>query len=339
MVDSSLIQTISNILSQYAPGILGAMVALVLGWLFGKLIGSAIASLLHKLGIDETLKPTLLGKAFERSKVQISSVIGSLIKWIIYLLAILAASEALGLEALSSVLRSVISYLPYFVGGLVIMVLGLFFADFLGNFVGAMTEGTNIALSRALVFITKATIGFAIIIISLSVMKIDVTIFYILAKALASGLAIGVAIGLGIAFGWGFKDIIAKNAENIIKSLGITLGKVHEARTIEGLKARIKDLEREIDTYRKRVETLEAERALTAEALSKPVENLEEVLTRVIGDRGKIVTSRGRYEIEILNPQEFPWGPVILLLQNNGYSVWFTLKDNKCILMAKPSLP
>ena len=339
MVDSSLIQTISNILSQYAPGILGAMVALVLGWLFGKLIGSAIASLLHKLGIDETLKPTLLGKAFERSKVQISSVIGSLIKWIIYLLAILAASEALGLEALSSVLRSVISYLPYFVGGLVIMVLGLFFADFLGNFVGAMIEGTSIALSRALVFITKATIGFAIIIISLSVMKIDVTIFYILAKALASGLAIGVAIGLGIAFGWGFKDIIAKNAENIIKSLGITLGKVHEARTIEGLKARIKDLEKEIDTYRKRVETLEAERALTAEALSKPVENLEEVLTRVIGDRGKIVTSRGRYEIEILNPQEFPWGPVILLLQNNGYSVWFTLKDNKCILMAKPSLP
>jgi len=339
MVASSLIQTISDILSQYAPGILGAIVALVLGWLFGKLIGSAIASLLHKLGIDETLKPTLLGKAFEKSKIQISSVIGSLIKWIIYLLAILAASEALGLEALSSVLRSAISYLPYFVGGLVIMVLGLFFADFLGNFVGAMIEGTSIALSRALVFITKATIGFAIIIISLSVMKIDVTIFYILAKALASGLAIGVAIGLGIAFGWGFKDIIAKNAENIIKSLGITLGKVHEARTIEGLKARIKDLEKEIDTYRKRVETLEAERALTAEALSKPVENLEEVLTRVIGDRGKIVTSRGRYEIEILNPQEFPWGPVILLLQNNGYSVWFTLKDNKCILMAKPSLP
>ena len=339
MVDQSLIQVISNILSQYAPKILGASIALVLGWIFGKLTESAITSLLRKLGLDETLKTTVLGKALERSKMQISSVIGTLVKWIIYLLAVLAASEALGLEALSSILRSVVLYLPYFLGGIIIMILGLLLADFLGNFVGAMTEGTSIILSRALVFITKATIGFAIIIISLSVMKIDVTIFYILAKALASGLAIGIAVGLGIAFGWGFKDIIAKNAENIVRSLGITLGKVHEARTIEGLKARIKDLEREIDTYRKRVETLEAERALTAEALSKPVENLEEVLTRVIGDRGRIVASRGRYEIEILNPQDFPWGPVILLLQNNGYSVWFTLKDNKCILMAKPSLP
>jgi len=339
MVDSSIIQTISNILLQHAPGILGAIVALVLGWLFGKLIGSAVTHLLRKHGVDETLKPTLLGKAFERSKIQMSSIVGSLIKWIIFLLGILAASEALGLETLSSILRSVVSYLPYFLGGIIILVLGFFFTDFLGNFVGAMTEGSSVMLSRILVFMTKVIMGFATIIISLSVMKVDVTIFYIFAKALAEGLAIGAAVGIGIALGWGFKDIIAKNAENIIKNLGITLGKVQETRTIESLKARIKDLEKEIDTYRKRVESFEAERALTLEALSKPVKNLEETLSRVIGDRGRIVFSRGRYEIEVTNPQDFPWGPVILLLQNNGYNVWFTLKDNKCILMAKPSLP
>lgn len=197
----------------YAPRIAGAIVLLLAGWAVGRLLGKAVSRLLERAGIADGLGKTVVGRALARSGVTSTRFLELLVRWFVYLVAILALVDVLQITALTAVVSTAVQYLPNFIAGIFILLFGLVVVDFVGNAVEAIGKEAKIELAPILSLAVKLFLYLTTIVIALTTMKIDVTILNEFAKAIAWGAAIGLAIGLGIAFGWGLKDHVAKNID------------------------------------------------------------------------------------------------------------------------------
>ena len=218
-VDEFLVDLWST-LASYAPRIAGAVILLFAGWALGRVLGKGVSRLLQRIGFADSVGKTVVGRALARSGVTSTKFLELLMRWFVYLVAILAVVDVLQITALTAFVSAVVQYLPNFIAGVLILLLGLVVVDFLGDAVGAIGREVKIELAPILSMAVKLFLYLTVIVIALTTMKIDVTILNEFAKAIAWGSAVGIAIGLGIAFGWGLKDHVAKNVDRWVNSAG-----------------------------------------------------------------------------------------------------------------------
>ena len=219
MVLESLLADVWITFIAMLPKVAGAIIVLIIGWIAGRVIGKGVSRVLDKVGVDDALHKTAIGKAVERSGVSTVRFFDLIIRWFIYLIAVFAAVDILDIAVLSEFMKTVVEYLPSFIGGVFIVIFGFIIADFIGDAVAAVGKEAKIEFSGVMAAGLKLLLYFVVLTIALGLMRIDVEILYIFARAVAWGAAIGVGAGLGIALGWGFKDVIAKNAKKWITSV------------------------------------------------------------------------------------------------------------------------
>jgi len=214
------------------PGIIGAIIALIIGWIAGRALGRGVSKVLDKAGVDDALRKTIIGRAIEKSGITCVRFFDLIVRWFIYLIAILAAASILNIAVLSDFLNTVVSYIPSFIAGVFILLFGFIVVDYFADFFRTFGREAKIEFMGIISSGLRLLLYFVVIVISLSVMRIDVTILYIFATALAWCIAIGAGVGIGIAVGWGFKDVVRKKADEWIKTL-TEAAKKAEAATAE----------------------------------------------------------------------------------------------------------
>ena len=201
----------------WIPSIIKAAAILIIGWAAGRVFGKAVSFALDKIGVDDALRQTSVGKAIEaRAKISLVSVFDVIARWFVYLLALTAASEVLGVERLSAFLQQVVAYLPDLAAGIVIILVGFVVGDFLGDLVIETAEKGGIEWGGLFGNLFKVMVYFVVFLVGLRQMRIDVTLLEALVKYLAVGAAVGSAVGLGVALGWGLKDVVKEYAEKKI---------------------------------------------------------------------------------------------------------------------------
>jgi len=200
------------------PGIVGAIVALIIGWIAGQALGKGVSKILDKIGVDDALRKTIIGKSIEKSGITCVHFFDLIVRWFVYLIAILAAASILNIAVLSDFLNSVVSYMPSFIAGVFILLFGFIIVDYFTDFFRTFGREAKIEFTGMIANGLRLLLYFVIIIMSLSVMRIDVTILYIFATALAWGIAVGAGAGIAIAVGWGFKDVVREKADRWIKT-------------------------------------------------------------------------------------------------------------------------
>ncbi|MDH5769691.1 MAG: hypothetical protein OEZ25_00155 [Candidatus Bathyarchaeota archaeon] len=201
----------------FIPTAIGVIIVLAIGWIAGRLIGKGVSKVLDKVGVDDALKKTIIGRVLERAGVTCVRFFDLIVRWFVYLIAILAAVDILKIEVLSTLMSRIVQYLPSLIAGVFILMLGVIVADFIGDSAEAFFEEAKVAYSDILTNGLKFFMYFIVIVMGLSVMKVDVTILYTFANSLAWGAAIGIGVGLGIALGWGLKDTVAKKAKELVE--------------------------------------------------------------------------------------------------------------------------
>jgi len=218
---SALLRGFLEVLLRWAPKILGAMIVLLIGWIAGRAFGKAISFTLDKIGVDDALRKTSVGKAIEeRAKIRLTTAFDVVARWFVYLLAITTAVEILGIERLSAFLERIVAYIPDLAAGVVIILFGFIIGDFLGDLVIETAKKGGLEWAGIFGDLFKVLIYFAVFLVGLRQMRIDVTFLEAIAKYFAMGIAVGTAVGLGIALGWGLKDVIKEYAEKrVIPSL------------------------------------------------------------------------------------------------------------------------
>lgn len=204
-----LLTTIINSIYSYAPRLLQAIMIIVVGFIVGKSFGFLVYRGAERFVLAEALRKTSVGRAILRSGYSPGRFMGDVSRWIIYLATLLLALLALGVPRLNAFIDSFISYIPALVTGSIIFVVGVIFADWVGDTLSKGSESSN-QLYGYVGNGAKIFLYFVVLTIALAQMKVDVTIIYIFAQALSWAIAIAVGIALGIGLGWAFKENIAE---------------------------------------------------------------------------------------------------------------------------------
>ncbi|MFL6624398.1 MAG: mechanosensitive ion channel family protein [Sulfurifustaceae bacterium] len=194
------------------PKIIGFVIILVAGWIIAGLIARGVAMLLRSIKFNELSDRSgfsdFVGKMGMAGDA--SSFIGLTAKWFIRLIALIVAFDALGLTAVSDVLRSLLLWLPNVVVALVVLVIGGLAANAVANVVRASAAKAGLGSPNLLANIARGTIvAFAVIV---AVNQIGVAQSLINTLFMATVAAIALAVGL--SFGLGGRDTAGEIVRN-----------------------------------------------------------------------------------------------------------------------------
>jgi hypothetical protein len=133
----------------FAPKLLGFFVILLIGYFIAKALSKVANALLERVGFDDLVERGAMRQAFERSKTDASDVIGVVVFWLVFLIALQLAFGIWGPNPISDLMEGLIGYLPNIIVAVVILVIASVLAkaltDILEPMLGAVRGGTIIA--------------------------------------------------------------------------------------------------------------------------------------------------------------------------------------------------
>lgn len=214
-------------LAAYLPVILGAVVVLIVGFVVGRVVGDIVADVVSGFHIGPRLRDTPL-EQFGDQEGEFGRIVGLLVTYYVYLLTLLAVADIVEIDALSELLDTFASYLPALVGGLVVLLVGIWAAERVGDLVAESDDGAAARYAglavKLLVYYVTITIALAAIGFETFVLASLFTAFFV---AFFGAAAIALAIGAGVALGLGGQDYVEEN-------IGDWMGSMREAARDDG---------------------------------------------------------------------------------------------------------
>lgn len=108
------------------PRVIGFLIILLVGWFIANLIAKLVASLLRRVNFNGLAERSGLSGFVAGMGIQTDAAgfIALIVKWFIRLIALVVAFDALGLPAVSEVLRTFLLWIPNLVVGVLVLVIG-----------------------------------------------------------------------------------------------------------------------------------------------------------------------------------------------------------------------
>jgi small-conductance mechanosensitive channel len=130
---ATLTESVSRVAIQileHLPALLGAVVLLLVGWGVARLLRYATEKLTEKTVVRLAHTRPMDTRVQQPSSYTAAPTIASrIVFWVVLLFFVMAASEVLELEVISSLLSGVTAYLPRLFAGLLILFIGLWLAE------------------------------------------------------------------------------------------------------------------------------------------------------------------------------------------------------------------
>jgi hypothetical protein len=163
-------------------------------------------TLADKAGISGILKKGDL-------KVSAGEVVSSIVYWLIIIMVLVMAVDALGLPKASDVLTSLFAYVPKVIAALLVLVVAMFLASFVSGIVRIAAGNAKLPKPELLAGISR----WAIIIFAVTISLAQLGIAPLLVTATFNIILGGVCLALALAFGLGGKDAAARYLEELRK--------------------------------------------------------------------------------------------------------------------------
>jgi hypothetical protein len=190
------------------PKIIGFVVILIVAWLLSALVEKGVAALLRAVKFNELAQKAGLADFVSKmgTRTDSAGMIGLVAKWFIRIIGLVVAFDALGLPAISDVLRELLLWLPNVVVALVVLVIGGLAAKALSNLVRGATAEAGISSSNMLSKVAASLVWAFAIVVAVNQIGIATTLVNTLFMAFVGAIA----LGLGLAFGLGGRETAAK---------------------------------------------------------------------------------------------------------------------------------
>jgi hypothetical protein len=197
----------------FVPNLIGAIIVLIVGLLVAAGLGAVIEKVFEAIKLDSFLAKLGLSPYFERAGLRLRGArfLGRLVYWFIVIAFLLAASDSLGLYALSDFLKSVLAYLPNVIAAVLIMLAAVVVGNFLKKLVTASVMGAKLHAAHFLGTLT----WWVIVIFGLLSALVQLDIASSIINTIITGVIAMLALAGGLAFGLGGKDY----ASNLITKL------------------------------------------------------------------------------------------------------------------------
>jgi small-conductance mechanosensitive channel len=204
-----MFQPLQDVLStflSYIPQLIGAIVILVVGYIVAKVLQAVVGRVLQAIGFDSWMEKGGIKQFFDRAETNQTphSILGKLVFWFVFIIALTMAADALGIPQVSAVLGQLIAYIPNIIAAILILILAALLANFLAGIVrGATGSGVLASVARYAIIVYAAFAALTQLGIAV---QLTANTFLILlgAVALAGALAFGIG-GMEVA-----RDILQK---------------------------------------------------------------------------------------------------------------------------------
>jgi len=202
--------TFESLITQFVdfvPRLIGCLVVLLIGYLIANLIRTVVRNLLGKVGFDrigDRLNQIGFIKQI-KAEVKLSSLVASLLYYFILLMFMTAATEILGVETITSLVLSVVNFIPKLVAGAIMLQVGIIISDIIKSGVVTLCKSFNVPSAK---LIGNVVFGFFLVITfisSLAQIGINTELLQASFEIVFGGIVVAFAIGYGIAS----RDVLA----------------------------------------------------------------------------------------------------------------------------------
>jgi hypothetical protein len=198
-------------IGEFLPNILAAIIILLVGWLVAKVLKAGVLRLLRvvkfpalteKGGIDGFL-------ATGGVKQSATDVVATLVYWLVMLVVLVMAVNALELEVASQLLNQIMLYIPNIIVAVIVIAVGLYAATFVAALVRTAAANAGIEEAGFVAALSKYALVVFAFAIALEQLRIgqEIVTNAVLILFGAAALAAGLAVGLGA------RDIVARYLE------------------------------------------------------------------------------------------------------------------------------
>ncbi|HEY9583423.1 MAG TPA: hypothetical protein VJI66_00445 [Candidatus Paceibacterota bacterium] len=205
-------------IASFVPTLVIAIIIFAIGWVLAALIEKLIEGLFKTFKIDAALKSAGLEDVVERSGHKLNSgrFVGSLVKWFVIVVFLIASFDILGLTQVNSFLKDVVlSYLPQVIVAVLVLMVAVVIADAVQKVVMASARAAHIKSAVLLGKIAK----WAIWIFAILTALFHLGIAPALIQTLFMGVVVAAALACGLAFGLGGKEVAGRMLEKTIHTV------------------------------------------------------------------------------------------------------------------------
>lgn len=190
------------------PKIIGFLLIVMAGWFIASLIDRGLAALLRTIRFNELSERAGLTDFVKRMGMDTdpAGMVGLVVKWFVRLIALVVAFDALGLPAVSEVLRQLLLWLPNVVVALVVLVIGGLAARALGNIVRGAASEADLTNANFLAKAASVVVWAFAVVVAVNQLGIATELVNTLFMAVVGALA----LGIGLAFGLGGRETAAE---------------------------------------------------------------------------------------------------------------------------------
>lgn len=232
-----LINTFQTLIAQFisfVPKLIGAVVVLGVGTLVAKLVSAFVGRVLKQAGFDrlgDKLNEIDVIRQLQ-TEIKLSEIVAKVLYYFILLVFITAATETLGVAAITGMVTSLVNFIPKLIAAAIMLQVGVLVADVLKKGVISLCASFNIASGRLLGTVVFAFFLLVTIISALGQAGINTELLESSFNLLIGGVIFAFAVGYGLAS----RDVMA----NLLSSF-YTKNKFKEGQRIrvEGISGQI----------------------------------------------------------------------------------------------------
>ena len=193
-----------------------ALVVFVAGWLMARAARWAVVKALKAVPFDGLAQRLGITDFLQKGeiRIQLSDLLGVAVYWVIVLAFLLAALDILGMSVAAGLLQRVLSYVPQVIAGILVLVLGLFFATVVSGVIQTATANAGMVQARALGQIARMVV----IIFSVAV-ALEKFLSSTIIQTTFNTVVMAFSFGAALAFGLGCKDIAGRTVQDFLNKL------------------------------------------------------------------------------------------------------------------------
>jgi small-conductance mechanosensitive channel len=199
MIVSMATDTLAVVVS-FTPKLLGAMLVLLIGWLFARLVRAVVERSI-RAGLDAVLERTGIAQTLERTAIATppSAIVGQVLFWLIMIGFIMASSNILGMTAVAGAIARIFGYIPSVLSAALVLAAGVFLARFVGNVVTSGAEAASLSYAKGLGAVASTSITVMVAVVTLEQLGVDtqilITVITVTVAALVAGMSLAFALG------------------------------------------------------------------------------------------------------------------------------------------------
>jgi small-conductance mechanosensitive channel len=198
---AQLIQSLLLKFTGVIPSLLAAILVFFIGYFIANAVGRILKIAIESIGIDKLAAKLGDIDIVQKSKIDIkpSVFLSKMVSYILLLVFTIAATDLLGMPAISQLMADLINYIPNLFSALILMAIGVFFADSVKKMVVTTCQSLGISAAK---MIGQVVFFFLFITIAVSAMaqaKIDTAFISSNLTVLLGAGAAAFAFGYGLA--------------------------------------------------------------------------------------------------------------------------------------------